>query len=74
VLNDETLDMLVNPTPPPEWVLWFRPGRGQPWESVTVARCWAEALDNIGIGGRQGGDWMALQKPQHPNDKPPPRG
>jgi hypothetical protein len=57
-------DRDLRPAAKPEWLLWYRAGKGRPWEAV----------DAIGCGCRHNGDWTPLAKGQHPNDRPPPRG
>ncbi|VTT99074.1 unnamed protein product [Gemmataceae bacterium] len=65
-LTEAGITALFDNPPAPGFQLWFRPGRGHPWEVVAVADTHSECVDAIGIGGRRGGHWIALPVGQEP--------
>jgi hypothetical protein len=53
------------------FILWHRSSRRSKWEAVAEASSYSEALDQIGVGNRTHGDWLARPKGQDPNVRTP---
>ncbi|WP_439621833.1 hypothetical protein [Gemmata sp.] len=65
-LTSSAAEVLFSNQPATGFQLWYRPGRGNPWEVVATASTHTECVAEIGTGGRHNGHWIALPLGQEP--------